>query len=483
MGDAAGQAADRLEGLGLVEAALEPGPLGDVDVDAEDALDRIAVADRRDHRVEHPALAAVDVLAALAHDLAGQGARVRGPPQGEDLGRQVGVLGPLADAVAPVVDRGRVLQLVATVGAHHPAVERQAAEDGLEPGLAPAAGLLGIALRGQVDHQRDRAEVGAVLGVGRRRAHPGPQRPAVGAAELEQVLVGEAGAAAGEVGVGLVGPLAGGEVEHRALVELVEGEREHRGHRLVGVDGARLGIDHPQALVQRRLDEAEVDPGGWGREPDHAAALYQRSGARAAGGGRAEKARVVVSPRGVRGAHARRESIVKLTKFVILAGAVIALVSFFLPLVSANLKEIDLHAKFSAFQLVKGASTLEDAIGGKAATAHQAEAKQAIHDLQGTFDTIKGVVALAYSPAALLFLVGLIGVVRGKLGRLGGFFALLFGAVAGGVGAVMLAATGGSSDAASAKPGLAIYAMLLGGALGTLGGLVALVKPDRGANW
>jgi hypothetical protein len=173
---------------------------------------------------------------------------------------------------------------------------------------------------------------------------------------------------------------------------------------------------------------------------------------------------------------------VKLTKFVILGGAVIALLSFFLPLVTAENKQLDIHGSVSAFQMVKGLSSMEDVVSGAGQSARSEEAKAWVRQTNEAFKSVKGVIALVYAPAALLFLVGLIGTIRGKLGRLGGVGALLFGGVAALFGGVMLSAAG-SSDASGAQAGLAIYAMLAGGVLGLVGGLVTIVKPDRGANW
>ena len=172
----------------------------------------------------------------------------------------------------------------------------------------------------------------------------------------------------------------------------------------------------------------------------------------------------------------------KLTKFVILGGAVIALLSFFLPLVTAENKQLNIHGSISAFQMVKGLSSMEDAISGAGESARSEEAKAWVRDANKSFESVKGVIALVYAPAALLFLVGLVGAIRGKLGRLGGVGALLFGGVAAGFGGIMLSAAGGA-DPSGAKPGLAIYAMLVGGLIGTVAGLVTIVKPDRGANW
>lgn len=175
----------------------------------------------------------------------------------------------------------------------------------------------------------------------------------------------------------------------------------------------------------------------------------------------------------------------KATKFVILGGAVIALLSFFLPLVTAHVEAEGgkgVTVSISSFQIVKGLSSIDDVISGEAPNAHSAEAKQAVHDLQDVIKSVKTVILVAYAPAALLFLVGLVGSIRGKLGRLGGLGALLFGLIAAAIGAIMLSAASSTGDS-GAGAGMGLYAMLLGGVVGLLGGLVTIVKPDRGANW
>ena len=175
----------------------------------------------------------------------------------------------------------------------------------------------------------------------------------------------------------------------------------------------------------------------------------------------------------------------KLTKFVIVAGAVIALLSFFLPLASAHvlpqggMKGIDFS--LSPMDIVKGLSKLDDVVSGDAKNQTSEQAKKTVHDLEDSISSIKGLIALLYAPALLLLVIGGVGAARKKLGRLGGLGALFFGGLAGGIGALFLAAAGGAG--AEIKPGLGTYLMLAGGLIGALAGLVTLVKPDRGTNW
>ncbi len=135
----------------------------------------------------------------------------------------------------------------------------------------------------------------------------------------------------------------------------------------------------------------------------------------------------------------------KASKFIVLAGGVVGILAFFLPMVAVH--RPDFTGTVSAFEIIKG---LDSA---------------AVNDL-------KGIVMAFFSPAILLALIGGLGVARKQFGRVAGAFSLIFGLVGLGIGALLTSAAEGDS-------GSGLTLLLVTGAAGVVGGLMALIKPDR----
>jgi hypothetical protein len=85
---------------------------------------------------------------------------------------------------------------------------------------------------------------------------------------------------------------------------------------------------------------------------------------------------------------------------------------------------------------------------------------------------LRGIVLAIYAPAALLALLGGLGVARKRFGRVAGAFALLSGLAGLGIAAVLQSAAGGYG-------GIGLSLLLLTGATGIIGGVLALAKPER----
>src|SRR5689334_1267390 len=129
----------------------------------------------------------------------------------------------------------------------------------------------------------------------------------------------------------------------------------------------------------------------------------------------------------------------KATKFIVLVGGILGILSFFLPLVSVT--RHGETVKVSAFQVVKGLDQVGDAVDSAKPTdeldiATQGEAKKDI-------GAMKGIVMAIFAPAALLVLIGGLGVARKRFGRGAGALSLVFGLIGLGIATILKSAAEG----------------------------------------
>lgn len=166
----------------------------------------------------------------------------------------------------------------------------------------------------------------------------------------------------------------------------------------------------------------------------------------------------------------------KASKFVVLAGGILGLIAFFLPLLSIPVDN-NQTVRVSAFQVVRGVDGLVDAAGVKEEIASLDLDSRKLLDAgdHEELGAMKKLVFAIFLPAGLIALIGVLGVARKKFGRLAGTFALLLGLVTLGVGALMRSAANESGTSA----GIAITVLLLTGLLAFAGGIMALAKPER----
>ncbi|CAN5748883.1 hypothetical protein BH11MYX2_BH11MYX2_13100 [soil metagenome] len=161
----------------------------------------------------------------------------------------------------------------------------------------------------------------------------------------------------------------------------------------------------------------------------------------------------------------------KASKLIVLAGGIIAIFAFFLPM--ANVHQGDYSATVSAFQLVKGIDTMSVQTGhdmtvavDTASIEGAAQAKSALHGM-------KGIVLGLFIPGFLLAAIGGLGLVRGKFERVAATFSFLFGLVTLGLGVLLRGAAEGDS-------GIALTLLVITGLAGAICCIIGLVKPDRG---
>ena len=162
----------------------------------------------------------------------------------------------------------------------------------------------------------------------------------------------------------------------------------------------------------------------------------------------------------------------KASKFVVLVGGILGILAFFLPMVSVTREGKTVTV--SALQVMKGLDSVsteldKDEMSTKAAAyGETASLNKAKDGVSG----IKGIVMAIFAPALLLALIGAAGVARKRFGRVAGTFALLFGLVGLGIGAILKSAAEGDS-------GIGLTFLLITGLAGIVGGIMTLVKPER----
>jgi hypothetical protein len=161
----------------------------------------------------------------------------------------------------------------------------------------------------------------------------------------------------------------------------------------------------------------------------------------------------------------------KASKFIVLVGGILGILAFFFPLVSVERQGH--KADVSAYQVVKGLDQVQASVDeGVQQQAFDAEMGASAKKDIGA---IKGIVMAVFAPALLLVLIGGIGVARKRFGRVAGTFSFLLGLVGLGIGAILKAAAEGDG-------GVGLTLLLLTGFAGVVGGLAALVKPERAAS-
>jgi hypothetical protein len=180
----------------------------------------------------------------------------------------------------------------------------------------------------------------------------------------------------------------------------------------------------------------------------------------------------------------------KASKLIVLAGGILGILAFFLPLVSVQ--RDNFHGTVSAFQLVKGLDAASDAVdkadshvdshldsqvdsqvnvasfGAEDAAASHAAAGEAKKDL----GALKAIVLAIFAPALVLALIGGLGVKRKRFGRGAGALSLVLGLV--GLGIAMILKSAAEGDA-----GIGLTLLLVTGVSGVVGGMIALIKPQR----
>ncbi|HEY4058898.1 MAG TPA: hypothetical protein VGM39_19925 [Kofleriaceae bacterium] len=161
----------------------------------------------------------------------------------------------------------------------------------------------------------------------------------------------------------------------------------------------------------------------------------------------------------------------KATKFIALAGGILGILAFFLPL--ANVHRGDYSATVSAFQLVKGVDSLAVQAGHDMKVAVDTASLEGAAQAKNALDGMKGIVLGLFIPGFLLAAIGGIALMRNKFERVAATFSFLFGLVTLGLGVLLRGAAEGDG-------GIALTLLVVTGLAGAVAGIIGLVKPDRG---
>jgi len=162
-------------------------------------------------------------------------------------------------------------------------------------------------------------------------------------------------------------------------------------------------------------------------------------------------------------------------RLLVLGAFLVGAAAFFLPFFNVNATiAVDGEMKvepisLSVMQIFQGASALENLSGG-------VEIPEAQRDqINTTLAQIRGVLMIPFAPTVLFLIILLAGIRR--FGRAHGVFALIVGLIAvAGWGLISAAAANSTSEAASFGIGLTM--VLVGGILGSIGGIAGIAKPE-----
>jgi hypothetical protein len=157
----------------------------------------------------------------------------------------------------------------------------------------------------------------------------------------------------------------------------------------------------------------------------------------------------------------------KATKFIVLLAGVTGVVAFFLPLIAVP--GASSSVTISGFQSVQGISSVAASSADKREGAVSNEELTVINK---ALDDSKLVILAVFAPALLCALFGLIGVAKGSFGRGLGTLSLVVGAIGFAIWAIL------NSKAGDIK-GIGMWMLLASAAGASLGGIFAVIKPDR----
>jgi hypothetical protein len=161
-----------------------------------------------------------------------------------------------------------------------------------------------------------------------------------------------------------------------------------------------------------------------------------------------------------------------LAKVLAVLAGIAAVASFFLPLVTVDLRAGDREVRYgvSAWRLVRGSPEVSE----EGLTPE--EARDASRDAESRLGDVSREVLLLWIPSGVLALVGLWALLA-RYGRLPAVFALLAGAAAAGVWFLLREEFLDRPDPPT--EGLGLWSLAVAGGAGFLSGLVGLFAPER----
>lgn len=170
----------------------------------------------------------------------------------------------------------------------------------------------------------------------------------------------------------------------------------------------------------------------------------------------------------------------RIWKLVVLLAGVAGVIGFFTPLIDYRSPDGKLTGDASAFEIARGVDSGGDLRAqARSLGLSRDDSERLARAFHAGIEAYAGAVVACFVPPGLLAALGLLLMLRDRMGRLAGLCAMLLGGACGAVFARFWHADQVSHDP-GASLGLAVYLLLAAGLGGVLAGLGALVSPDRG---
>jgi hypothetical protein len=169
-------------------------------------------------------------------------------------------------------------------------------------------------------------------------------------------------------------------------------------------------------------------------------------------------------------------------KLVVLLAGIVGVIGFFAPLIEYRTPDGRLTNDASAFDIARGVDSGSDMRAQAEqlgfSPADSARFARAVH---AGIEAYASAVAASFIPAGALVALGLLLLLRDRMGRFSGLCAIVLGAACIAVFASMWQADQNTRDPGGSL-GLGVYLLLAAGLGGGLAGLGALISPDRGGD-
>jgi hypothetical protein len=170
----------------------------------------------------------------------------------------------------------------------------------------------------------------------------------------------------------------------------------------------------------------------------------------------------------------------RLWKVLVLLAGVAGVIGFFTPLVEYRSTDGKITGDASAFQMARGVDNAAEVFAqGEQLGLSREDAQRLAKVFREGLNAYRGVAIAFFAPAGLLTLLGVLLLLRDRMGRFSALIALILGGACCAVFALFWQADQNSRDA-SAALGLGVYLLLGAGLGGVIAGLGALVSPDHG---
>ncbi|HEY6175516.1 MAG TPA: hypothetical protein VIX73_13755 [Kofleriaceae bacterium] len=171
----------------------------------------------------------------------------------------------------------------------------------------------------------------------------------------------------------------------------------------------------------------------------------------------------------------------RIWKLVVLLAGIAGIIGFFTPLVDYRTSDGKLTGNASAFEIARGTEGGSDLrVQAEQLGLSAADSERIARAFNAGVEAYASAVVACFIPAGALVALGLLLMLRDRMGRFSGLCAIALGAACVAVFGRFWQADQTSHDA-SASLGLGVYLLLAAGLGGVLAGLGALVSPDRGS--